>query len=364
MANVQQAVTVDSATLVPTIRTTYTYNAANLTTSLLDESWVAGAWRNTTQFLYAYDSQGRTTEYIGQGWVTNAWVTNFGYQIRYVYDAQNRVTEQTQSDWSTTTRTFQPTSRYQYSYAGTTSNYSSYVYQRWTNNAWVNSTQQNAFVYDAQGRATYYETQTWTNATTWQLASRTTSSFPAGGGSVRLTEQLVGGIWQNSTRFTEFPTPNGIGTGFSNETWTGSAWQLDSGNRFTDVFNATNDLIRRFRQNVNTTTRAWVNANKFYYSNFQSFVLATNAPALQAQTQLFPNPTTGTATLQLGGLRPQRPVQIAVFNTLGQLVQAQAVPAQAGTVSQVLDVRKLPAGVYSVRLHAAEGTVVKRLIKQ
>ena len=51
-------------------------------------------------------------------------------------------------------------------------------------------------------------------------------------------------------------------------------------------------------------------------------------------------------------------------NTLDQLLLQRTARPGPGLVSETLDLRGLPAGVYSVRLHTPEGTIVKRLVKE
>ena len=51
-------------------------------------------------------------------------------------------------------------------------------------------------------------------------------------------------------------------------------------------------------------------------------------------------------------------------NTLGQLLLQRTARPGAGLVSETLDLRGLPAGVFSVRLHTPESTIIKRLVKE
>ncbi|GAA4004303.1 hypothetical protein GCM10022408_15050 [Hymenobacter fastidiosus] len=101
-----------------------------------------------------------------------------------------------------------------------------------------------------------------------------------------------------------------------------------------------------------------------FYLRFVSRPTAATAGALNAAASLYPNPTTRTATLELTGLREQGAVQVTVHNTLGQAVQELSVRPRRGVISQLLDLSELPVGVYSVRVRAAEGTVVKRLVRE
>jgi hypothetical protein len=102
-----------------------------------------------------------------------------------------------------------------------------------------------------------------------------------------------------------------------------------------------------------------------FYLNFVAAAspLATTTK-LDARTALYPNPTTGKATLELSGLREQGAVKVDVVNALGQVVLNVSAKAQQGVITQTLDLSSLPTGIYSVRVHAQEGTVVKRLVKE
>ncbi|WP_400192144.1 discoidin domain-containing protein [Hymenobacter sp. B81] len=92
---------------------------------------------------------------------------------------------------------------------------------------------------------------------------------------------------------------------------------------------------------------------------------ATTAAALQAATRLYPNPTnTGRVRLEVDGLREQRPATVQVLNVIGQVVHTLTVPVQRSLIRQELDLGTLPAGVYSVRIYAAEGVITQRLIRE
>ncbi|MGI4885616.1 MAG: T9SS type A sorting domain-containing protein [Janthinobacterium lividum] len=95
-------------------------------------------------------------------------------------------------------------------------------------------------------------------------------------------------------------------------------------------------------------------------------VLSTGAPAGRpgVSVGLFPNPALqAAATLAVDGLQAQRSVQVAVLNHLGQVVQQWEVLVQQHAVRQPLDLSALAPGVYTVRVVAAEGTVLQRLVK-
>ena len=90
--------------------------------------------------------------------------------------------------------------------------------------------------------------------------------------------------------------------------------------------------------------------------------LGTQPAALAEQVTLFPNPATGTATLAVPAGLLAQPAALALYNALGQVVQARDVPAAPAATRLPLDLRGLPAGVYSVRLATEQGPVTKRLV--
>ena len=103
---------------------------------------------------------------------------------------------------------------------------------------------------------------------------------------------------------------------------------------------------------------------RFYLNFVAASPLAVTTGQLEARTALYPNPTTASATLELAGLREQGPVTVDVVNVLGQTVRHLSVRPKLGFLTQTLDLRALPTGIYTVRIHAQEGTVVKRLVRE
>ncbi|MFD2718219.1 T9SS type A sorting domain-containing protein [Hymenobacter monticola] len=103
---------------------------------------------------------------------------------------------------------------------------------------------------------------------------------------------------------------------------------------------------------------------RFYLNFVAGTVTAVTTGQLAARTALYPNPTTARATLELAGLREQGPVKVEVVNVLGQTVRQLSTRPKQGFLSETIDLNGLATGVYTVRIHAQEGTVVKRLVKE
>ena len=88
----------------------------------------------------------------------------------------------------------------------------------------------------------------------------------------------------------------------------------------------------------------------------------TAAQALAAQTQLFPNPASGSFRVQMPLLAGKTTVQAILANALGQTVLSRTLSAAAGqAIDAEFDVRALAAGVYTLRL-SVNGTPVVRKV--
>jgi hypothetical protein len=74
---------------------------------------------------------------------------------------------------------------------------------------------------------------------------------------------------------------------------------------------------------------------------------------------VYPNPAHDRVQVQLPAELAQRPVQVSLLNSLGQVVLEQKLaPQSAGE----LQLAKLPTGVYSLRLSTSQGVITKRLV--
>ena len=91
---------------------------------------------------------------------------------------------------------------------------------------------------------------------------------------------------------------------------------------------------------------------------------AAPAAALAARLQVYPTPSNGLVTVELGGLVPQGPVALALLNPLGQVLRTATAPVRHGHVAAALDLDGLPNGLYLLRVTTREGAATKRLVKE
>jgi hypothetical protein len=81
---------------------------------------------------------------------------------------------------------------------------------------------------------------------------------------------------------------------------------------------------------------------------------ATGLPRVDPVVSLFPNPATGSITLEYS-MAAAGPVSIEVFDLLGRKVRTFAAESSGSATEAVLDVSGLPPGVYHVRLTETSG---------
>lgn len=240
------------------------------------------------------------------------------------------------------------------------------VYQVWELGAWENEVRFTDLVWQnwsAQQPASYRE-QAWQG--TWADDSRYTFAYAPNGTVVAQQEEAVSpGAWALSSRATDTFDNFGNYLGSRHEARQGNAWVLESEYRELVTYTAANDVRFRVSQEFSRSSGpAFENLERYNFSGFQGITLGTAPAALAAQARLYPNPTAGTTTLALTGLGHAGSVQVDVLNGLGQALLRRTARPTAGQLHEVLDLRALPAGVYTVRIHAPEGTVTKRLVRE
>ena len=359
-ANLVQETFADSALAQPTHRTLYTYNAQNRNTEELYQQLRSGIWADAARFVTTYDAQGNPTQELDQQWQNGAWQTAQGYQYLNTY-SNNVLTEQITKLWANGVFVNQDRAVF----TVVNGQWTELVQQSWQAGAWENKNRISNIVWfdwATQKPASYLD-QSWQGA--WVDELRFTNTYAPNGTVMQVAEEHLGSGWALASRVTDTFDNYGNYLGLRFESWSGTAWDLEYEERDLLAYTATNDVRRRVSQRFDGSNgSSFENQERVNYSNFQSITLGTAPAALAAQTQLYPNPTSGTATLVVAGLKQPSGMQLDVLNTLGQAVLQRTTRPGPGLLSEPLDLRGLPAGVYSVRLHTPEGTVVKRLVKE
>ena len=90
---------------------------------------------------------------------------------------------------------------------------------------------------------------------------------------------------------------------------------------------------------------------------------ATNAVAeVQATVTIFPNPTTGSVSLNVDS-KNEGEVNITVYSETGRAYQTHSFAKTAGAYTEMIDLSALPNGIFMVEIVQGSDRVVKKVIK-
>ncbi len=81
---------------------------------------------------------------------------------------------------------------------------------------------------------------------------------------------------------------------------------------------------------------------------------------LSNQVSIFPNPTSGNATLRVFSLTSGKS-KLILINTMGQIVSSKTIDLFSGNNNILIDTKEFSNGIYSVVLETATETVVKKI---
>ncbi|MCO6477752.1 MAG: T9SS type A sorting domain-containing protein, partial [Phaeodactylibacter sp.] len=89
--------------------------------------------------------------------------------------------------------------------------------------------------------------------------------------------------------------------------------------------------------------------------------VGTEDVALAESIELFPNPTSGRATVRLRNLRASD-YSLQVFDAAGRMVRQRRILPLQGEYQAEVDLTDMPGGAYLVRLVSGDGLLVRRLV--
>ncbi|UOG75885.1 T9SS type A sorting domain-containing protein [Hymenobacter tibetensis] len=94
-----------------------------------------------------------------------------------------------------------------------------------------------------------------------------------------------------------------------------------------------------------------------------STVLSTQQQLAKGEVSVFPNPTTtGQLTVRVSGISSLATAQVALLNTLGQVVAERTLSVRGGLAEQSLSTAALTKGIYMLRVQAGHETVVRKVV--
>ncbi|MBC6698468.1 DUF4394 domain-containing protein [Hymenobacter puniceus] len=102
-------------------------------------------------------------------------------------------------------------------------------------------------------------------------------------------------------------------------------------------------------------------AGRFSLLLTQQRVLANASASLSQQVAIFPNPARALVSVSLPTSLARQTTDVQLINALGQVALRATLPA-GGTDVRTVSLTGIAAGVYTLRLQTAQGTINKRLI--
>ncbi|MCR5886914.1 T9SS type A sorting domain-containing protein [Hymenobacter sp. J193] len=332
------------------------------------EYWKNGAWEPWFKIASTLDEHSNPVAVDVTLWENGTIIKLENWSVQYTYDASNRVTEMVSKCLLGKEKALYQEEKIRYTYTGAATSYTDRTaYNTYHSSGVVTSetTYQAHQEMDAQGRPVLAEVRDWDKATqSWIVRNRTVHSYSTGT-TTREHQERKDGSLVDVIRFVTKTDDKGDVAERMVYTPAGTGWKLVNGSyRYVRRYNAQNQLVQEVTQ-TNTEQAPEVFTNATMNTYMLGTALAAAPPKkLNATIALYPNPTGANASLQLTGLRGTEPVQVEVFNSVGQLMQRHRIAPAGGVGTCLLPVQQLRSGVYTVRLSTSAGTSMQRLVRQ
>jgi len=150
----------------------------------------------------------------------------------------------------------------------------------------------------------------------------------------------------------------------------GFEFKLRSSNIYT-VYNIT-DTSAAFEKSINGllsntyyTFRAFVESEQGiqYGSNIDFVILGVGLSSIDQiiQSNLYPNPTTNQAKLQLSGVNTE--IKLMIIDIKGRIVKTQTLRPSNNNIETIIDLSYLPKGIYYIKLEGENLNRTEKLIK-
>jgi len=349
------------------------YDSQGNITQSTSRNFDGAVWNKSTRQIKQYNSNNNLTELIWQKWDGFVWINDD--RTTYEYDANNNLTLKTIFNWDGAT--------------------------------WYNGVR---WAYQYDGNLEILETQQSGDGANWISISRTSTEYNSDGQkTLRVNQEMNGGVWQNNGRVSYQYTGGNMtlhfNQGWQNNTWVnGRRWitEYDQNSNRTSYqaqqwdgsswvnwylldfkYNAHNDLssyinyewinsnwvkfsqfLYEYDENYNLTQYLRHGWNGISYVNdyrtiyyYDSFVSTNESVSKALNIQVSPNPSSGTFSLSAHEL-DQQPCQIFLYDQLGRQCLQQAC---SGLSSEPIDASNLPNGTYVLQVITQDG---KHAIKQ
>ena len=354
---------------------TYTYNSQGIPTELVAKAWSNNTWVNNSKL--AIEMEGELVKSFGiYSWNNTAWAMLVGLRSTH-NKTNNRVTETITESFSSipgsATNGWVLSERLVYAYTGSDNRPTSITTYTREGSNWVETKSETNIVYvgSTNDISSYFleeldkTTNTWSKykyeyAYTQNTANKTRTiveaAYEVEGStttpSIRTTTTLL-------TSGEPYVTEQQVGLLVEANDGANN-WVRDTEEKAIVTRDNNGDITQIVHQEFSPATNAFVNVERYTYSNFTTITITSVADdALALATEVYPNPAQNSLRISLDATKV-RNASLNIYSITGQKVYEQEKLAATST----LDISKLPAGIYMVRITDNNANVTRRIVKQ
>ncbi|MFD2513841.1 T9SS type A sorting domain-containing protein [Pontibacter locisalis] len=386
-------------------RTSYTYNTNGLVETATVVELPANV--NQAQYIYSYNNQGVATDLVLKQWNNNAWVNSMKITFAFegeqlssfgIYNWENgawllmqgtrsthtrsgdRITETVSEFYSivppSVTQGWVLDEKITYGYANSSDNRPTNIttYARIGSN-WVAQEKETdiAYVGSTYTRSSYFYEELDASTNVWNKYKIEYQHITDAANSTRTTIEtnynVEGTTLLPSLRFTTTELTSGEKYVLEpivrslQEVYDADAneWVTDSEEKATISRDSNGDITQIVYQELSPAENAWVNTERFVYTNFAPITITGASDEILAlATEVYPNPVQKALTISVDATKV-RNSSLYIYSSTGKKVYEQNNLKAATTV----DVSNLPSGIYLVKLSDdRNSSITRRIVKQ
>ena len=337
-------------------KTAYTYDGNEFLISTLSQSWdeTLPGWVNSTKSLHSNNPDGTVNNTIAQIWDDQDNVWKDMQRITYTYNTAKKVltavTEMwTGSDWL--------------NFAKQTNTYDVNNYltkelsQTWDFVSNWNNVRQSNYTNNPDGTPNQVIDQVWIVIPgNWTDSERSTFTYNASGGVLtELHEVWSTGTWVNNALYTNTWDLNNRITKELSQAWVTGINNWDNEAQSDYAYNTDGTLYQIVSQSWQTDTDTWLNAQRITFT----YVPTTGRQEIRERASfiLYPNPAGDFVTI-----RSDYDVHSAKYSLEDQSGK-QVITGKLGGTITTLDISRLPAGIYFLRV-GERGQNIYKILKK
>ncbi|GAB3194385.1 hypothetical protein GCM10027293_02540 [Pontibacter aydingkolensis] len=356
---------------------TYVYNSQGIPTELISKEWVNSAWVNAGRLTIEFEDN-LLKSFGMYVWSNNIWVLMLGERSTFT-KLNGRVTETVAEVYSAIpgaeTNGWELSERIAYSYTGSDNRPTGIItYSRQGTN-WVEQEKETAITYvgSTYERSSYFLEEYDRVNSVWNKYKYEYQYSQDAAAQTRTIVETEYNVEGTTTTPNLRTTTTDLTSGepyVSNttvrtliETYEGqtNSWVRDTEAKATVTRDSSGDITQIIFQEYSDSEEAFVNTERFVYSNFTTITVTSAVNDMLAKaTEVYPNPVQNSLRISLDAAKV-RNANLNIYSLTGQKVFEQ----HSLNATTIIDVSKLPAGVYMVRItDDNNANVTRRIVKQ